>query len=117
MNCPVGLNSMTDGAGMQHSESGGFNDAPRSLSGILPGRWKTQMLSCESTAMPPTAPVAHLFGSAWKNSGSGSNVGAFRVDCASTRASEPAIRPTTNHQLLTTHFLIGSPAPSVTRIV
>ena len=58
---------------MQHSACGGLSDAAFSPSGMLASRWNTQTLSCESTAMPPTAPVTHLFGSACDQSGSGWN--------------------------------------------
>src|SRR5215203_276765 len=66
---------MTGGAGIQQSACGGFSDAAFSPSGIVDGRWKTQTLSCESTATPPTWPVTHLFGSASNHNGSGSKIG------------------------------------------
>src|SRR5262245_9544399 len=68
---------------MQHSACGGLSDAAFSPSGIVDSRWNTQTLSCESTAMPPTCPVTHLFGKACDHSGSGSKVGpGWRPDCA-----------------------------------
>src|SRR5437867_1535139 len=77
---------------MQHSACGGVRDAAFSPSGIVAGRWKTQRLSWESTASPPTCPVTHLFGNASDQSGSGSNSGvcgrrAYAPACCSTSAA------------------------------
>src|SRR4029450_2892116 len=89
---------------MQHSEAGGFSDAPRSPSGIVAGRWKTHTLSCESTATPPTCPVTHLFGNACDQSGSGSNIGTCPARfCAHT---ETAMRSAT---MITMYFFMRSP--------
>src|SRR5580698_5722338 len=55
---------------------------------MVASRWKTQTLSCESTATPPTCPVTHLFGNAWDHKGSGSKRGTCcRLAWALTRLS------------------------------
>src|SRR5471030_3070247 len=79
---------------MQHSAWGGVRAAAFSPSGMVAGRWKTQMWSCESIAIPPTIPDTHLFGSVLKNSGSDSNSGTWgRLICAAVGFPSTAATP------------------------
>ena len=61
---------MTEGAGMQHSLSGGVCAAPRSSTVMVRGRWITQTWSRASTATPAAWPMPQRFGSGFGQNGS-----------------------------------------------
>src|SRR5947208_10334467 len=86
---PAGSNSRIGGAGMQHSASGGLNEAAFSPSAMVAGRWTIQMWSCESTATPDTCPVVHLCGSGLFHSGSTTNRGTRSCPCAAAVGCSP----------------------------
>ena len=71
---------------MQHIERGGLREAPSSSTVSVPGRCKTQMWSCRSTAKPPTCPIIQLLGSSRGHSGSTWYLGASWAQVAIGKA-------------------------------
>src|SRR5271168_947958 len=91
---PEESNSSTGLAARQHMERCGVCAAPSSSGVSVPGRWRTQMWSWESTVRPPIWPMIQLLGSSSGQEGSTFSLGG----CWAGRAGEKHKRAKSRRQ-------------------
>ena len=116
---PSESNSITIGAGTQHSLVGGSWTAPVSSSVSVSLRWVTQTWSCTSTKTDVTAPMIQSFGISCGQVGSTSCVGTTSIvdDDIPSSESDPKPHPAGHIQVTRssgqTHMRRRPPIPHI----